>query len=120
MFFVTIHGRLKLEIRASVKPDIRFGGIAFRLVSILRRRNPYGMHSHAGAVRTRNVQTVNYFLNLLKDARESISYYPEYRAINLLPLTFKPVNGYCFSNGQPQGVAPAYYKYSSPETKFQP
>jgi len=40
---------LKLEKRASFKPDLRFADVAFRLVSILRSRNPYGMHNHAGA-----------------------------------------------------------------------
>ena len=46
---VTVHGTLKLEIRSSFKPDLCFVDAAFRLVPILQRRNPYGMHSHAGA-----------------------------------------------------------------------
>ena len=46
---VTVHGTLKLEKRASFKPDLRFVDAAFRLVPILQRRNLYGMHSHAGA-----------------------------------------------------------------------
>ena len=44
-----VHGTLKSEIRTSFKPDLRFVDVAFRLVPILQRKNPYGMHSHAGA-----------------------------------------------------------------------
>jgi len=47
--FVTVHGTLKSEKRASFKHDLRFVDVAFRLIPILRRRNPYGMYSHAGA-----------------------------------------------------------------------
>jgi len=47
--FVTVHGTLKLEVRASFKHDLRFVDVAFRLVPILQRKNSYGMHSHAGA-----------------------------------------------------------------------
>jgi len=47
---VTVHGKLKSEKRASFKPDLCFIDVAFRLVPILRRRNPYGMRSHAGAL----------------------------------------------------------------------
>ena len=40
-----------VEIRASFKPDLRFVDVAFHLVPILQRRNPYGMYSPAGAWR---------------------------------------------------------------------
>jgi len=40
---------LKSGIPASFKPHLRFADAAFRLVPILQRKNPYGIHSHAGA-----------------------------------------------------------------------
>ena len=46
---VTVHRTLKLEKRTSFKPDLRFVDVDFRLIPILQRRNPYGMHSQAGA-----------------------------------------------------------------------
>ncbi|OPX39956.1 MAG: hypothetical protein B1H11_01575 [Desulfobacteraceae bacterium 4484_190.1] len=44
--FVTVHGKLKSEIRASFKPDLSFADVAYRLVSILRHGNRYGKRSH--------------------------------------------------------------------------